>query len=93
MHELVLIVCISVFAGLVTHARNRITRIIGSIVIGQLVLLVYFLLGVYINNEYETEMMIGWFIFSIGANLLVVPFSYLFGSLILKSKVWLQSAP
>ena len=87
MSEIWLVLIIAIIAGFLTYRHSRTTRIIGAIVVNHVSLFLYFIVGIFINNEYEPEMMIGWFIFSILANIAVVPVSYIIGALLLKFRI------
>ena len=56
----------------------------GSGLITYVALAMYWAYGIHHNNEYEPEMLLGWFLMSTVGNLLVIPFSYFLGSLLLK---------
>ncbi|MBA6346600.1 hypothetical protein [Colwellia sp. BRX8-9] len=78
------LVLIAVLSGVVTHKHSKYTRIIGSALITYIALAMYWTYGIYYNNEYEPEMLFGWFLTSTVGNCLVIPVSYFLGSMLLQ---------
>jgi len=78
------LILIAVFSGIVTHKRSKYTRIMGTGLITYVALAIYWAYGIHKNNEYEPEMLLGWFLMSTVGNFLVVPLSYFLGNMLLR---------
>jgi hypothetical protein len=73
-----------VFSSFVTHKHSKYTRIVGSGLITYVALFLYWAFGISYNNEYEPDMLFGWFIISTLGNFLVIPVSYFLGYVLIK---------
>ena len=78
------LILIAVFSGVITHKHSKYTRIMGSGLITYAALAIYWAYGIYYNNEYEPEMLLGWFLMSTVGNFLVIPLSYFLGNMLLR---------
>ncbi|MBA6302330.1 hypothetical protein [Colwellia sp. MB02u-14] len=78
------LILIAVLSGVITHKHSKYTRIMGSGLITYVVLAIYWAYGIYYNNEYEPEMLLGWFLMSTVGNFLVIPLSYFLGNMLLR---------
>lgn len=78
MQELLILLAIILVSALFSYKRSRFIVAVVAILTNYIILLVYWAAGIYLHNEYEPEMLIGWFIFSSLSTLIVVPASIIF---------------
>ena len=78
------LIIIGIFAGFITHTKSKFTRLAGSALITYMALLIYWLVGIFYNNQYEPEMLLGWLFMSTLGCALVLPISYFLGLVLLK---------
>ena len=78
MQELLILLVIVLVSALFSYKSSKVKVALVAILTNYVILLIYWLVGIYLNNEYEPEMLIGWFVFSGLSSFLIVPASITF---------------
>ena len=78
MQELLILLVIILVSALFSYKSSKLKVAVVAILTNYLMLLVYWAVGIYLNDEYEPEMVIGWFIFATLTSFFVVPASITF---------------
>lgn len=64
MQELLMLLMIILVSALFSYKSSKLKVATVAIITNYLMLLVYWGVGIYLTDEYEPEMVIGWFIFA-----------------------------
>ena len=78
LQELLILLVIILVSALFSYKSSKLKVAVVAILTNYLMLLVYWAVGIYLNDEYEPEMVIGWFIFASLTSFFVVPASITF---------------
>jgi len=78
VQELLVLLLVILVSTLFSYKRSKFIVGVVAILTNYIILLAYWTAGIYLHNEYEPEMLIGWFILSSLSTLIVVPASITF---------------
>lgn len=78
LQELLILLVIIFVSALFSYKSSKLKVAVVAILTNYLMLLVYWAVGIYLNDEYEPEMVIGWLIFASLTSFFVVPASITF---------------
>ena len=73
MQELLILLIVILISALLSYKSSKLKVAAIAVLTNYMMLLVYWAVGIYLNNEYEPEMMFGWFIFASLTSFFVVP--------------------